>query len=162
MKKFLFVFLLISTSLFSQEKISEILKKYNTETIPYIYPDSLQKLSNVILLDAREKREFEVSHLPNSLYVGYQNFDLKKVKKLLPNKDAKIIVYCTLGVRSEDIGEKLKKAGYTRVLNLFGGIFEWKNRGYRVFDTKNKETENVHVCNTYWSQWLKKGKKIYE
>ncbi len=162
MKKFLFALLLVSTSLFSQEKISEVLKKYNSETIPYIKVDSLQKLSNVILLDAREKREFNVSHLPNSLYVGYQNFDLKKVKKLLPSKDATIVVYCTLGVRSEDIAENLKKAGYTKVLNLFGGIFEWKNNGYRVFDTKNNETENVHVCNAYWSQWLKKGKKIYE
>lgn len=151
-----------SLSVSSQEKISEVLKRYNSETIPYIHVDSLQKLTNVIILDAREKREFDVSHLPNSKYVGYQNFDLKKVKKAFPNKEIKIVVYCTLGVRSEDIAEKLKKDGYTNVLNLFGGIFEWKNKGYSVFDVKNKETENVHVCNTYWSQWLTKGKKVYE
>lgn len=162
MRTFLFILFLTSTSVFAQEKISDVLKKYNSETIPYIQVDSLQKLSNVIILDAREKREFSVSHLPNSVFVGYQNFDLKKVKKMLPDKNASIVVYCTLGVRSEDIAEKLKKAGYTKVLNLFGGIFEWKNKGYRVLDTKNNETENVHVCNTYWSQWLKKGKKIYE
>lgn len=162
MKHLFWILFLASTALFSQEKISDVLKKYNTETVPYIKVDSVQKMSNVILLDAREQREFNVSHLPNSLYVGYQHFDLKKVKKLLPNKDASIVVYCTLGVRSEDIAEKLKKAGYTNVLNLFGGIFEWKNKGYRVFDKKNDETENVHVCNEYWSQWLKKGKKIYE
>lgn len=162
MRTLLFILFLTSTSVFAQEKISDVLKKYNSETIPYIQADSLQKLSNVIILDAREKREFSVSHLPNSVYVGYQNFDLKKVKKMLPDKNASIVVYCTLGVRSEDIAEKLKKAGYTKVLNLFGGIFEWKNKGYRVLDTKNNETENVHVCNTYWSQWLKKGKKIYE
>ncbi|MDT7830811.1 rhodanese-like domain-containing protein [Flavobacteriaceae bacterium S356] len=162
MRTFLFILFLTSTSVFSQEKISDVLKKYNSETIPYIQVDSLQKLSNVIILDAREKREFSVSHLPNSVYVGYQYFDLKKVKKMLPDKNARIVVYCTLGVRSEDIAEKLKKAGYTKVLNLFGGIFEWKNKGYRVLDVKNNETENVHVCNTYWSQWLKKGKKIYE
>ena len=162
MRTFLFILFLASTSVFSQEKISDVLKKYNSETIPYIQVDSLQKLSNVVILDAREKREFSVSHLPNSVYVGYQNFNLKKVKKMLPDKNASIVVYCTLGVRSEDIAEKLKKAGYTKVLNLFGGIFEWKNKGYRVLDTKNKETENVHVCNAYWSQWLKKGKKIYE
>lgn len=162
MRTFLFILFLTSASVFAQEKISDVLKKYNSETIPYIQADSLQKLSNVIILDAREKREFSVSHLPNSVYVGYQNFDLKKVKKMLPDKNASIVVYCTLGVRSEDIAEKLKKAGYKQVLNLFGGIFEWKNKGYRVLDTKNNETENVHVCNTYWSQWLKKGKKVYE
>jgi len=162
MKKLFLILFLTSLSVSAQEKISEVLKRYNSETIPYIHVDSLQKLTNVIVLDAREKREFNVSHLPNSVYVGYQNFDLKKVKKMLPNKDASIVVYCTLGVRSEDIAEKLKKDGYTNVLNLFGGIFEWKNKGYRVFDVKNKETENIYVCNTYWSQWLKKGNKIYE
>lgn len=162
MKKLFLVFVLTSVSVFSQEKIKDVLKKYNTESIPYIKVDSLQKLSNIILLDAREKREFEVSHLQNSIYVGYDNFDLQKVQKTVPNKNAKIVVYCTLGVRSEDIAEKLKKAGYTNVLNLFGGIFEWKNKGNRVFDAKEEETENVHVCNKYWSQWLKKGTKIYE
>ena len=40
-----------------------------------------------------------------------------------------IIVYCSIGVRSEDIGEKLKELGYTKILNLYGGIFDWKNKG---------------------------------
>jgi len=33
-------------------------------------------------------------------------------------------VYCSLGIRSEVIAKKLKKAGYTNVFNLYGGIFE--------------------------------------
>lgn len=162
MKRFWILFFFTSLSVFSQEKIKDVLKKYNTESVPYIKVDSLQTLSDPILLDAREPREFEVSHLKNAIYVGYDKFNLKKIKKVLPNKNATIVVYCTLGVRSEDIAEKLKKAGYTKVLNLFGGIFEWKNKGNRVFNAEEKETENVHVCNQYWSQWLKKGTKVYE
>ena len=71
-------------------------------------------------------------------------------------------MYCSLGVRSEDIGEQLKKAGYTNVFNLYGGIFEWKNKGFSVYNNDETLTENVHVCNAYWSQWLLKGNKIYD
>tara|TARA_R110001632_G_scaffold18712_20_gene57718 strand:- start:5594 stop:6085 length:492 start_codon:yes stop_codon:yes gene_type:complete len=163
MKK-LFIFLLFITSIhvFSQESIKDVLKKYNTESVPYIYADSLRKISSdVILLDARERSEFKVSHLKGALFVGYDKFSLKKTIKNLPNKNAKIIVYCSLGVRSEDIAEQLKSAGYTNVQNLYGGIFEWKNKGNRVF-SKGKETNKVHAFNQEWSKWLLKGEKIYE
>ncbi len=163
MNKILFFFLLISINSFSQENLKELLKEYNTESIPYISVDSLKNSSDeFILLDAREKKEFTTSHLKNALFVGYDNFNLKKTVKNLPNKNAKIVVYCSLGVRSEDVAEKLKDAGYTNVINLYGGIFEWKNNGNTVFNSKEKETEKVHTCTEEWSKWLLKGEKIYE
>ncbi len=163
MNKFLFLFFLfISIDSFSQESINAILKKYNTESIPYMTVDSLKTLSNnVIVLDAREKKEFTTSHLKNALFVGYEKFNLKKTIKSLPNKETTIVVYCTLGVRSEDIAEKLKMKGYQNVYNLFGGIVEWKNKGYKVFDTQEKETEQVHTSSKFWGRWLLKGEKVY-
>lgn len=163
MKKTVLLFVFISCNLFSQSDLKQLLKKYNQETIPYISVDSLQKIANaVILLDAREENEFQTSHLKNALYVGYEKFKLKKTIKKLPNKNAKIVVYCSLGVRSEDVAEKLKKAGYTNVLNLYGGIFEWKNNNNKVFNSEEKETEKVHTCTQEWSKWLVKGEKVYE
>jgi 3-mercaptopyruvate sulfurtransferase SseA len=73
-----------------------------------------------------------------------------------------IVVYCSLGVRSEDIAEQLKKEGYTNVYNLFGGIFEWKNSNHKVYDNKEEPTENVHAFSKKWSKWLLKGNKIYD
>jgi rhodanese-related sulfurtransferase len=163
MKKLILLFLLLSINSFSQNNLKDLLKKYNTESVPYISVDSLLTISNdVILLDAREKKEFKTSHLKDAKFVGYDKFDLKKTIKKLPNKNAKIVVYCSLGVRSEDVAEKLKKAGYTNVLNLYGGIFEWKNSGNKVFNAKEKATEKVHTCTQEWSKWLLKGEKIYE
>ncbi|MFY0603777.1 MAG: rhodanese-like domain-containing protein [Flavobacteriaceae bacterium] len=162
MKKIAFLLVFVSVSVTSQNNLKKVLKKHNTESIPYISVDSLLKTPNAILLDAREKKEFLVSHLKNATYVGYDTFSLKKTMKVLPDKKAKIVVYCSLGVRSEDIAEKLKKAGYTNVLNLYGGIFEWKNNGNKVFDSKEKETEKVHACTKEWGKWLKKGIKVYE
>ena len=162
MKKIVLLLILLSSNLFSQSDLNQLLKKYNKETIPYISVTELQQISDdVILLDAREKNEFDTSHLKNAQFVGYDNFKLKKTIKNLPDKDAKIVVYCSLGVRSEDVAEKLKKAGYTNVLNLYGGIFEWKNDNYKVFNSENKETEKVHTCTQEWSKWLTKGEKVF-
>ena len=148
--------------MFSQSELKELLEKYNKETIPYIYINDLKKIyEEVILLDAREQKEYEVSHIKNAHFVGYEKFKLKNTIKKLPNKDAKIVVYCSLGVRSEDIAEKLKKAGYTNISNLYGGIFEWKNNQHKVYTSEGKETEKVHTYTKEWSKWLIIGEKIY-
>ena len=147
----------------AQTALDSLLQKENQETIPYITVEELAKKENIILLDSREKVEYETSHIENAVCVGYDKFKLKKVKKLLPkDKNTPIVVYCSLGIRSEDVAEKIKKAGYKNVYNLYGGIFEWKNQDQTVVDQKGEATENVHTFNEDWSIWLKKGVKIYE
>jgi len=161
--KIIYIFLFLSGIIFSQESLSELLKKYNNESIPYISVEELaMQKTDAILLDARELKEYEVSHLKDALYVGYDEFNLKNTTKQLNNKDQMIVVYCSLGVRSEDIAEQLKKEGYTNVYNLFGGIFEWKNNNHKVYDNKEEPTENVHAFSKKWSKWLLKGNKIYD
>ena len=56
---------------------------------------------------------------------------------------------------------KIKDAGYTNVRNLYGGIFEWKNKEFTIIDSNNKATEKVHAFSKSWSKWLKNGEKIY-
>ena len=130
--------------------------------MPYISVDTLDS-TNVILLDAREIKEYKVSHIKNAICVGYDNFDVNQTLEKLPkDKNAKIVVYCSLGIRSEIVADKLIKEGYTNVYNLYGGIFEWKNNNHQVIDTLGNNTEKVHTFNKDWSKWLKKGKKIYE
>ena len=159
----IFVFFITIQFCIGQESISEVLTLFNTESIPYISVEELALEENkIIILDAREIREYEVSHVKGAINVGYDNFDISKILNTIKDKNKKIVVYCTLGVRSEDIAEKLKASGYTNVFNLFGGIFEWKNNDYNVFNSEEKQTENVHICNEYWSKWLTKGKKVYE
>ncbi|QHI37032.1 putative adenylyltransferase/sulfurtransferase MoeZ [Kordia antarctica] len=146
-----------------QSALDSLLLKENKQSVPYITVAELVKKKNFVLLDSREKVEFETSHIKNASFVGYDKFKLKKIKNLLPkDKNEPIVVYCSLGIRSEDIAEKLQKAGYTNVYNLYGGIFEWKNKDNPVIDTKGNETENVHTFDENWSIWLKKGIKIYE
>jgi len=160
---FLLIFIGISVSGFSQKKLSKLLKQQNTESIPYIYVDALQNESeNIILLDSREEKEFKTSHLKNAICVGYDFFNLDSVQAKLPNKNSKIVVYCSLGIRSEDVAEKLKKAGYSNIYNLYGGIFEWKNNDLEVLNSQEKPTDSIHTFSKAWSKWLKKGVKVYE
>lgn len=147
---------------FAQSSIPKVLEKLNSKSVPYITVEQLHSKGNYILLDAREKKEFNVSHIKNAINVGFDTFDSKKVTQQIQNKNAPIVVYCSIGVRSEKIGEKLQKLGYKNVYNLYGGIFEWKNGDGKVVNNHNKETDSVHAYNKEWSAYLKKGVKIYE
>ncbi len=159
----LFWLLIMATASYGQKSLDDLLNLYNTRSIPYISVETLKmKLDSedIILLDTREQKEFDVSHIPSATFVGYNTFSSEAVVEQIPNKDAQVVVYCSLGVRSEQIGEKLKKAGFTDVHNLYGGIFEWKNHDYPVTDTSGEETENVHIYSKAWGKWLKKGTKV--
>ena len=162
-KLFLFICLGITMSCFSQKKLSELLKQENEETIPYISVDALKNIqNNVILLDAREAQEYKTSHLKNAILVGYDFFNVDAITQKIPNKKNQVVVYCSIGIRSEDIAQKLKNEGYTNVFNLYGGIFEWKNRDLEVLNSKEKPTDSVHTFSKVWSKWLKKGVKVYD
>lgn len=136
------------------------LSKLLSHTVPEISVTEAASQEDVLFLDAREVREFEVSRIQNALFVGYDNFDTATVSEI--HKEQSIIVYCSVGYRSEKIAEKLLDLGFSDVSNLYGGIFEWKNQGFSVVDNKNELTENVHAYDRIWGVWLKRGKKIYK
>jgi rhodanese-related sulfurtransferase len=112
-------------------------------------------------LDTRKKEEYEISHLKNARWVGDKAFDPDKVLEQIPEKDKPIIVYCSIGVRSEDIGEKLLDLGYTNVQNLYGGIFEWKNKNRIIYNLKEQPTDSIHAFSKHWGKLLSNGIKVY-
>lgn len=134
--------------------------RLNSETIPYIHPSEISN-TDILLLDARKYDEFQVSHIPRAQWVGYKDFKIGDMASLIPDKNQKLVVYCSIGVRSEDIAEQLKQAGYTEVYNLYGGIFEWKNKGYPVVDQQGNPTEKVHPYSRYWGRFLTNAEKAY-
>jgi rhodanese-related sulfurtransferase len=160
-KQLVLLLLLITNTCFSQDKIADVLAKYNDNSVKYVYPLDLLDANNILYLDAREKTEFDVSHIKNSIYVGFENFDLQKWNNININKNQRIVGYCSLGVRSEKIAKKIIAAGYTNVSNLYGGIFLWKNSGGQVVDRTNTTTENVHAFSKSWGRYLTSGVKVY-
>jgi rhodanese-related sulfurtransferase len=110
-------------------------------------------------IDTRELEEYETSHIQNSIWVGYNDFSLNRLGSI--NKNSPIVLYCSVGYRSEKIGETLLKNGYTNVSNLYGGIFEWSNQCMPIYDNTQTITTSVHAYNEEWSQWLLYGVKIF-
>ncbi len=115
--------------------------------------------SRSLFLDAREPAEYQVSHLRNARFVGYDSFDIQSMRSV--DKSQPIIVYCTVGKRSENISKKLQDAGFTKVHNLYGGILEWVNQGLPVYDLAGKSTNRVHTYTKFWGKWLDKGERVY-
>lgn len=163
MKKYLAItttFLFCSLSSCGQKTFDEKMQSLYKNTVPLIQSDSLKQLNDVILLDTRAPEEYRISHLKGARLVDYDKYKIQDLKDI--PKDAPIVVYCSVGYRSERVGEKLKANGYTNVMNLYGGIFDWKNDGYEVVGPNNLPTDSVHTYNKSWGQWLYKGIKVYE
>lgn len=113
----------------------------------------------LVILDAREKVEFETSHIEGAKYVGYDKVDLNVMEGV--DKKTPIVVYCSIGYRSEKIGEKLKEKGFTNVMNLYGGIFEWVNHEGEV-EQDGIPTKQIHGFDKWWSRFLEKGEIILD
>ncbi|WP_258103760.1 rhodanese-like domain-containing protein [Marinoscillum sp. MHG1-6] len=146
-----------------QSSYDEKLESIYSFSVPLIKVDSLGQLLNkkhITIFDTRSPVEFEVSHLPNATFIDYSSFSDRSFEKL--PRETPIVVYCSVGYRSEKVGEYLQELGFTNICNLYGGIFEWKNNGMQVVNENNELTDSLHTYNENWSKWLLKGIKVYE
>ncbi len=145
----------------SSPEFNERLNNIYRHSVKTITADELKQMvkQGVIVLDTRERDEFDVSHIRHAKHVGYIWFDMREIYDI-PKTDT-VVVYCTIGNRSERIGEKLKKAGYQYVFNLYGGIYEWVNLRNPVYNANDVQTTEVHVYDKNWSQWLRRGTHVY-
>lgn len=152
--------LLLSTSISSQESIDTLLEKYNKQTVPYIRVSELKdNLESYLILDTRRKEEYDVSHLPGAIWVS-EKMDDEIYAFAKAQKDQPIVVYCSVGVRSEDFGEQLQKRGFTNVHNLHGSIFSWKDAALPIENNKGQATDSVHVYSKVWGKYLQNGIKV--
>lgn len=107
-------------------------KEWGSETMQHIYKDMPQEEAvrffetetNYILLDVRTKEEYESGYIKGAINLPNEEIGDREIA-LLPDKNAKIFVYCRSGNRSKQAAEKLVKLGYTDIINI-GGIQTWQ------------------------------------
>jgi len=83
---------------------------------------------DVQLIDIRKNFEFEIGNFKNSFNPNvkiFRNFPdfFNKIK----DKNSKIALYCTGGIRCEKMSNYLKKRGFTKIYQLKGGILNYLN-----------------------------------
>ena len=146
---------------FKEKQFDKMVDNLLSHSVPEVKAKNSKYDSSIVYLDAREIDEYNTSKIENAQWVGFDNFDISKVNSL--KKDQTIIVYCSIGYRSEKIAEKLQANGFTDVTNMVGGIFQWVNYNKVVFDPSNHKTTNVHAFDKEWGKWLDDGlvEKVY-
>jgi phage shock protein E len=48
----------------------------------------------VIVLDARSKQMYDLLHVKGAINLNFSDIDVESIKKVLPDKNAKILIYC--------------------------------------------------------------------
>lgn len=109
------------------QKPSQTSKDTQTLEVINVSPEKAKEMieenDNIIVLDVRTEEEFKEGHLEGAILLP-DNQISNKAESILPDKDAKIIVYCRSGRRSAGASEALSQLGYSNVFDL-GGITSW-------------------------------------
>ena len=104
----------------------------------------------VLLVDVREQEEFAISHLQDSVH----SQSAAEIRRLYREGDySAVVVYCSVGYRSAQMAQRLKRIGIDDVFNLEGSIFEWANQGRPVFDEAGSASL-VHPYDESWGKLL--------
>ena len=125
--------------------------------VPWIGPSELAAAlaredgGRPLLLDARSRAEYDVSHLSRAVRVDPDRFDAGALE--VP-REAVIVVYCAVGWRSAGVAARLREAGFTNVRNLEGGIFRWANEGRPVY-RRGERVREVHPYDATWGRLLR-------
>ena len=82
--------------------------------------------AGVFLLDVRTPEEWEAVHIPDTTLIPLD--DLETRLEELP-QGVEIVVVCRSGNRSVEGRDILRKAGFTSVTSMAGGVNDWKSQG---------------------------------
>jgi rhodanese-related sulfurtransferase len=79
---------------------------------------------NGVVLDVRERKEYEKGHIVDAVNIPLDKFGERAVE-LEKHKEHPIIVVCQVGHQAGDAVRQLEERGFTRVSRMSGGMSEW-------------------------------------
>lgn len=97
------------------------MKRGVCKNILYDNAINLIKNNDVVIIDVRDLNEKKDISLPGSINIP-NNELITKIKKIVPDKNQFILVYCSSGSRSIFACQILADLGYNKVYNLQGGL----------------------------------------
>jgi len=92
-------------------------------------PEAKTDGSEVVIVDVREKHEWNEGYIPGAIHVPRGFLELQ-IEEAVPDKDKTVLLYCAGGVRSLMAGRTLQQMGYQNAISMAGGFGQWKGSGY--------------------------------
>jgi rhodanese-related sulfurtransferase len=80
---------------------------------------------NALVLDLRPPEAFAAGHLAGARNLPFEQIG-KAGETLKKYKEKPIVVYCETGATSGSAARKLAEQGFTKVVNLRGGLQAWR------------------------------------
>ena len=94
-----------------------------------------------VIIDVRERDEYEIEHIEHSINVPLSSFSTVVPGVLTQLKDRKIIFMCRGGLRAQQAYEQAKGLGFNdaHTYSIFeGGIVKWKETGKPIMQKTGK------------------------
>lgn len=95
--------------------------------VPNLSPTDAVTLINrnhALVLDVRDDAEFASGHIAEAKHIALANL-AERLSELKKYKDKAVLVNCQRGVRSVKACDILRKAEFTQIHNLQGGLDAW-------------------------------------
>jgi len=81
-----------------------------------------------ILVDTREESEWNAGHVQGAMHLSKGVIE-RDIETKVPDKSAKLVLYCGGGFRSALVADNLQQMGYTHAISLDGGWRALKESG---------------------------------
>lgn len=72
------------------------------------------------LVDVREEHEWQAAHVAGAIHLSKGTIE-RDIENTIPDKNARLVLYCGGGFRSALATDNLRKMGYSNALSLDGG-----------------------------------------
>lgn len=95
------------------------------------YRKMLEEGEPHLLVDIREESEWAAGHAAGAVHLGKGVIE-RDIEKKVPDKNAKLVLYCGGGFRSALAADSLQRMGYANVVSLDGGWRGWQAAGLPV------------------------------
>jgi adenylyltransferase/sulfurtransferase len=133
----------------NRDQLVALAKSQITETTAQELSRRLQNGARPLVIDIREREEFEQGHVPGALFIPRGFLELR-IEQHAYDPDTPIVLYCAGGVRSALAARNLHEMGYTHVESLIGGFGGWRSAGLpvivpRVMTSEQKVRYSRHL-----------------
>ena len=105
-------------------------REYPVETVQTIsVPELRERVNEFTVVDVRQKSEWDAGHIPSAVH-----FEGGRIAWEQPpfTRDQPVVVQCASGNRSMVAISVLQRRGFQNLIQLEGGINQWKKHGFDI------------------------------